>query len=349
MNHMQIELTNRCNFQCEFCVTKNNRTYSEMPIEKVYELLDEAKDMEMPGGKIWMISFNGLGEPTLYKDLVKAVVYAKKLYPYVGFITNGYLMKEDLSRELLQADIDFVCFSVNAVDADVYKHFQGYGLKDAEETLNTVLHNIKTFLRLRDEMHKQAEVRTSYILTEQSDKHLKKFVKYWKDTGYEVMIPVTKLLTWSTPAHVKYTRCERITEDFLILANGDVSICACDHLRGTTLGNIYEESLKDIMCGEKIAEVLDAHKKMDLDRIPAVCLKCEKLMDHGFLHNYSTGYKTLYVNNWEKSLKWFIYTKGLNAFTELKKHPSTFAFWRSVKQYMIRRETERRSQIKCKQ
>lgn len=348
MNHMQIELTNRCNFQCEFCATKNNRNYSEMPIEKVYELLDEAKDMEMPGGKIWMISFNGLGEPTLHKDLVKAVVYAKKLYPYVGFITNGYLMNEDLSRKLLQADMDFVCFSVNAVDADVYKHFQGYGLKDPEKTLHTVLNNIKTFLRLRDEMHKQTEVRISYILTKDSDKHLKKFVNYWKKTGHEVMLPITKLMTWKTPDKVKYTRCERITEDFLILANGDVSMCACDHLRGSILGNIYETPLKDIIGGKRCKEILDAHEKMDLNRIPASCLKCDKLMNHGFLRNYSTGYKTLYVNNWQKSLKWFIYTKGLNVFTELKKHPSTFGFWRSVKKYMIHKETASRSKIKCK-
>lgn len=346
MNHMQIELTNKCNFQCEFCAVKNHRTYREMPIETVYRLLEEAKDLEMPGGKIWMISFNGLGEPLLYKDLAKAVRYAKRLYPYVGFITNGYLLSRDLSVELLEADMDYICFSVNAVDPEVYRHFQGYGLQDVEKVLQQVLDNIRTFLELRKQMHKQTEVRISYILTDQSQGHLKSFIRYWKQTGYEIMLPITKLITWQKPDKVKYTRCERLTEDFLILANGDVSICACDHLRGTTLGNIYQDSLEDLICGKKFADILEAHSNMDLERIPQVCLKCEKLMDHGFLHNYSTGFKTLYVNNWKKSLKWFLYTKGLNLFTELKKHPATFPFWRRVKQYMMRKETQRRAAIK---
>lgn len=349
MNHMQIELTNRCNFQCEFCAVKYHRTYSEMPLEQVYKILDQAKDLEMPGGKIWMVSFNGLGEPLLYKDLVKAVEYAKKLYPYVGFITNGYLLSENLSRALLERDLDYICFSVNAVNVEVYKYFQGYGFKDDETTqkvLEQVLNNIKKFLQLRDQMHKQTEVRISYILTENSENHLKEFIKYWKNTGYEVMLPITKLITWKKPEKVKYTRCERVTEDFLILANGDVSICACDHLRGTTLGNVYQQSLKSIICGEKFADILKAHSTMNLANIPQVCLKCEKLMDYGFLHNYSTGFKTLYVNNWKKSLKWFVYTKGLNVFTELKKHPSTFGIWRKVKKYMMRKETEHRSMIK---
>lgn len=349
MNHMQIELTNRCNFQCEFCAVKNHRTYSQMPVETVYDILNQAKDLEMPGGKIWMVSFNGLGEPLLYPDLSKAVKYAKNLYPYVGFITNGYLMTEHLARELLDADMDYICFSVNAVSVDVYKYFQGYGFKDTATTqnvLDTVLGNIKMFLDLRKQMGKQTEVRISYILTEKSEAHLKTFVKYWKDTGHEIMIPITKLITWKKPDKVKYTRCERLTEDFLILANGDVSICACDHLRGTTLGNVFEEPLENIICGKKFRDILDAHSRMDLEHIPKVCLQCEKLMDYGFLHNYSTGFKTLYVNDWRKSVKWFIYTKGLNVFTELKKYPITFGFWRKVKKYMMRKETEKRSKLR---
>jgi radical SAM protein with 4Fe4S-binding SPASM domain len=315
----------------------------------VYDILDQAKDIEMPGGKIWMISFNGLGEPLLYKDIDKAVAYAKKLYPYVGFITNGYLLDEDLSRRLLEVDMDYICFSVNAVSVDVYKHFQGYGFKDDETTqkiLERVLGNINTFLRLRKELNKQTEVRISYILTEDSEAHLKEFVKYWKKTGYEIMLPITKLITWTKSEGVKYTRCERITEDFMINANGDVSICACDHLHGAVVGNVFEKPLKDIMLGEKFASILKAHETMDLENIPKVCLECEKLMDYGFLQNHSTGFKTLYVNNRMKSIKWFIYTNGLNIFTELKKHPSTFAFWRKVKKYMMHKETANRSAIR---
>lgn len=54
MDHLQIELIDRCNIQCEFCIAKNNRSQKQLPIKKVYDILDQAKKLHMPGGRIWI-------------------------------------------------------------------------------------------------------------------------------------------------------------------------------------------------------------------------------------------------------------------------------------------------------
>jgi len=338
MNHVQIELTNKCNFQCEFCEIKNHRVKDELPIEQVYRILDEIKDAELPGGKVFMVSFNGVGEPLLYPQITEAVKYAKERFPFVGFITNGYGLTEKVADEMLALDIDYITVSINAVDAQVYSKFQGYGFQNPEKVMNHVLHNMNYFLEQRKLLNKHTEFRIPYLLTEDSKEHFPVFLEYWKKSGYEVLIQTTRLMTFKKLDNVRYTRCERLTEDFMIFSNGDITICACDQTRGCVLGNIYKNSIAEVINGPRFAKIVKANEEIDLDNSPKMCLNCEKRINEGFLKNYSIGYKIYYTNNVRKNIKWKIYSVGIQCFSELKKYKYTYPFFRRFKNYMFRRE-----------
>lgn len=347
MNCMQIELTNRCNFQCEFCATKLTRNNADLPIETVRRILDEGRNLDVCDGKIWQIAFNGLGEPLLYPDLTEAVGYAKQYYPFVGFITNGSLLNEEKSRRLLELDLDYIGVSITGVDEHIYKNFQGYGFKDLNATkkvMELVLNNVKTFLALREKMKKTTQVRIPYILIESTKKHLKVFEKYWRETGYEIMLDITPLTTWEKSRNTKYTRCERLGNDFMIFANGDVSICSCDHLRGTTLGNVYKNSLEELLGSERFERIIKANETLDLKNMPAVCLQCDRMVNFGFLKNHTDVYKTIYLNNRASNIKWKIYSVGVLFFDELKKYKYSYPVWRKVKNKIRKSETADRRQ-----
>lgn len=338
MNHVQIEMSDRCNFKCKFCEIKNHRDHNDFPIEKLYEVLDELETAELPGGKVFMVSLSGVGEPLMHKDIVKAVEYAKSKFPFVGFITNGFFLTEDKVDQLLACDISYITISLNGVDASVYEKFQGYGLKDPEVTMNRVIGNIKYLLRRRDELGKHTEVRIPYIVTPDSEEHVSDFIKYWKDNGHEVLIHLKRLLEWKDVTAKKLGRCERLMEDFMIYANGDVTICAVDQSRGCILGNVYKQSVKDILDGEKYQRIIKANRERRFEELPDICRRCEYIIDDGFLKNNCDAIKVLYLNNSWKNFKWKFYTTGQNVFSELKKHDSTWEFYKKVKNRMMRKE-----------
>lgn len=338
MNHVQIEMSDRCNFQCKFCEIKNHRESNDLPIEKLYDILDQLERDELPGGKIFMVSLSGVGEPLMHKDIVKAVAYAKSKFPFVGFITNGFFLTKDKVDQLLEYDISYITVSLNGVDASVYEKFQGYGLKDPEAVMNRVINNIKYLLKKRDELGKKTEVRIPYIVTEDSAGHVNAFLKYWKENGHEVLIHLKRLLEWHDVTNNKLGRCERLMEDFMIYANGDVTICAVDQSRGCILGNVYEHSVKEILEGERYHQIIKANQERRFEDLPDICKRCEYIIDDGFLKNNCDAIKVVYLNNPWKNLKWKVYTTGQNIFSELKKHDATWKFYKKVKNRMMRRE-----------
>lgn len=338
MNHVQIEMSDRCNFQCKFCEIKNHRESNDLPIEKLYEILDELETADLPGGKIFMVSLSGVGEPLMHKDIVKAVEYAKSKFPFVGFITNGFFLTEEMVNQLLACDISYITISLNGVDAKIYEKFQGYGLKDPEATMNRVINNIKYLLKRRDELGKKTEVRIPYIVTEDSQEHVSEFIRYWKDNGHEVLIHLKRLLEWRDVTQNKLARCERLLEDFMIYANGDVTICAVDQSRGCILGNVYKNTVKEILDGEKYQAIVKANQECRFEDLPDICKRCEYLIDDGFLQNNCDAIKVLYLNNPWKNLKWKFYTTGQNIFSELKKHDATWGFYKKVKNRVMRKE-----------
>ena len=332
MLHVQIELTNRCNFQCKFCGIKHYRTNDDMPLDDVKRILDDIKRAKFSGGNVYMISFNGLGEPLLSPDLIEAIRYAKERFPFVGFVTNGYRLDRKMTEELLSVGVDYISVSLNAIDANVYTEFQGYGLKDPEKAMNTVIENVKYFLRRRDEEGLKTEVRIPYCLTKKSKEHLKEFTEYWRATGRELIIHTIRLLEFEEAGkNVHYTRCEHLTENFLVFANGDIGFCCCNHTRAGIIGNIYKDELQTLFEGEVYKKIVADNDKGDYRNLPAACRICENHRTEGFMGDYSMGYQFIYVNNTFKQIKWTFYSFGWRLLAELKRYRITWPVFRKLK------------------
>lgn len=343
LKHIQIELTNRCQFQCKFCEVKNHKTNTDMSLDMVKNIIDEIGERNSLYGGVSAVSFNGLGEPLLYADLPEAVQYAKNAGFTVGFVTNGYALTEQLARRLLEIGLDYICFSINAVREDVYKDFQGYGLKNPADVMHKVIENIKMFLVLRKSMGKKTLVRISFIKTEQSKGHLNEFIRYWKATGEEIMIMVIKLWTFS-PVKGKFARCDQLGEIAMISSDGDVAFCCCNHFRKESLGNVKNAPLSEILAGETFKSIVEANEKGDFDNMPAACKYCEKLRYEGFLQNYSVGYQYVYLNNRLKCIKWKAYSLGMQVVAELRKHNTTWPLYRKIRGVMYAREYSKLNQ-----
>ena len=127
VKEIKIELTNHCKRQCIHCSSEATESeYKEISIQKVKEILEMAKEME-----IRSVVFTG-GEVMLYSELEEAIKYAKKQ----GLIVKLYTMcnPDDLNilklKKLQLFGLDEIIYSLsyqlttdNVVNFDNIEYF----------------------------------------------------------------------------------------------------------------------------------------------------------------------------------------------------------------------------------
>ena len=139
---LYLEVTNRCNLLCETCP----RTFAsvERPADLSFEQFTAIVD-QVPN--LAQAVLQGVGEPTMNRELVRMVRYLKARGARAVFNTNGTLLKpgSKLVRELIDAELDECRISLDAADAETYKRVRGLPRFDR------VVRNVREFaLTLRE-------------------------------------------------------------------------------------------------------------------------------------------------------------------------------------------------------
>ncbi len=125
-NNLYINLTNRCNNNCRFCVRgfkKEYESYSlwlekEPAVEEVLSALDSALSDD-----IEEVVFCGYGEPLFRLDaIVKVGVWLRNRGVRVRLNTNGQasLISGKNTASVLKNAVDVVSISLNATSSDAY-------------------------------------------------------------------------------------------------------------------------------------------------------------------------------------------------------------------------------------
>lgn len=109
INLLHLELTNACNFHCEFCpLTVSRRAPKVMPLAMFKSTVDDIAEHRLAN----RIQLHVLGEPLLYKDILEAVRHATGKGLKVMLTTNGSLLTPDLVLALAEAGLYSVDLSL---------------------------------------------------------------------------------------------------------------------------------------------------------------------------------------------------------------------------------------------
>ena len=106
-NHLQIELTSRCNLRCRTCLYGH---YPERWVETdlPHVILDRLLDL---APRMRSVHLQGWGESLLREDCTALVAQVKQAGLAVSLSSNGSTMTADLARELIEAGLDSMAFS----------------------------------------------------------------------------------------------------------------------------------------------------------------------------------------------------------------------------------------------
>ncbi len=109
-----VETTTNCNLGCFMCVKQTK----DCAIPEGEMSLSTFKALEPALSKAEAVILNGVGEPLLNPQIETFISRAKQLLPessWIGFQSNGLLIDDLRARALLEAGLDKICISVDAV------------------------------------------------------------------------------------------------------------------------------------------------------------------------------------------------------------------------------------------
>ncbi len=170
-----INPTNRCNHDCFFCVYAVNYSgmhdnmilKDELTIEKLYEILDDFKDMGVKA-----VTFSGGGEPLLHRNAVDYLQRAVDNGLEISIITNAQLLNGKKAELLSGAK--WVRASLDYYTAEGFVSSQR---GKAKMFIDVVL-NCKEFSKIKN---KDCDFGCNWVITKENHKDIYEGAKFMKE------------------------------------------------------------------------------------------------------------------------------------------------------------------------
>jgi MoaA/NifB/PqqE/SkfB family radical SAM enzyme len=114
---LYVEPTSWCNLACRTCIRNVWDEPLGLMAEATYARIHDGLREFSPPPTVF---FGGFGEPLAHPRIVEMAAQAKALGSAVELITNGTLLTEDLSRQLIEARLDVLWVSIDGATPESY-------------------------------------------------------------------------------------------------------------------------------------------------------------------------------------------------------------------------------------
>lgn len=295
-----IEPTNLCNFRCPFCPVGTPELIKHLRLPKgmidinLYrKIIQDLKEMVLQTGrKIKRIHLYKYGEPLLHKDFPYMVKLAKEaeIAESIETTTNGALLTESLSREILEAGLDAIRISVEHVEDDYYAL-----VSMGKITYEQIRKNVESLFLQKVRLSKPLHIHAKIIDTGLSEAQINRFANDFSSISDSWN--VNKCEKWP-PDGINDLKCfgrpdvapesgrlwgrhkkRRIVcaEPFTKLAinfNGSVSVCCIDWSYNAIIGDASTQHIRDIWQGEAVRNFRFKHLTGERFSLSA-CFTCD--------------------------------------------------------------------------
>jgi len=135
---LYIEITNYCNSLCASCPLTYNHFLPQEP--KHHLSWDNFRRVVDQFPQLDRVVLHGIGEPLLNRDLPRFVAHLKERGSEVLFNTNAILLDQKRGDALVEAGLDELRVSLDAVTPELYAQLRGV------DQLPRVIRNLKEFV-----------------------------------------------------------------------------------------------------------------------------------------------------------------------------------------------------------
>ena len=297
-----IDPCGACNFKCCFCPCNHSRyrmkeRHQTMSWDTFQRVLQGLKvwaqrdyDAEDEQTSLKVVNLYGFGEPLLNPRVADMVRELKgnHVCREIRLFTNGALLTEALSQQLIDAGLDILRVSVEALDSEGYKELCGVDIP-----FDQIVENVAAYYRRSRGTSSQVTAkivsatlkgsedveRFTSIFAPISDFYfVEEIGNNWPE--FEEMKMPDKEHMQGHKLHFARDERRRICTlpftDMMVHSDGTVSACCVDWKAGTAYGNLADQTLDEIWSGQKLREF----QLMHLDRSAyqnTICRDCCKM------------------------------------------------------------------------
>ena len=281
--YFTIETCNNCNARCTMCPkgqagTKGMQIMEDAVFDKIVKELEGYCDW------IEMISLNSDGEPLLDKKIALRIKKLKDIgIRHINISTNAQLLTKDKIEELLESGLDDLRISIDGFTKETYEKVR-QGLN-----YDIVKANTLNMLQMRNLAKSSMKIRIRMVELEENADEREDFLKFWQSkAGEEDKIQLMPMHTWSGKIADEEKRkidfyadkpCVSVFSSFTINYDGKVQLCDSDIEQQEIVGDIREQSIRDIWQGGKMEQIRGWHADEKRNNIP-ICQGCDHWSRH---------------------------------------------------------------------
>lgn len=270
-----IEITNVCNLNCTFC-SKTGRESRFLKVSEFEHIAREVKDFTS------LIALHVKGEPFLHPDLKEILKLCEKYELKVNITTNGTLLFKNLDIILSSRAIRQLNISLHSAD---------------QSSLNKkeYLENVFTSV---DEIHNNTGIIISYrlwnlenikenavnqeVLEALGSKYNRPHIAVEASENdfleLDKNIFINQDIEFKWPSLDKNVisetgKCYGLRNQIAILSNGDIVPCCLDANGDILLGNIFENSIEEILESTRAKKIINGFEKHILTE--DLCRRCD--------------------------------------------------------------------------
>lgn len=217
-----------CNQKCLHCYAcgQVQAETEELTTQQWKHIIDKCKKVGIP-----QLTFTG-GEPTLRKDLVELVQYAKWFVTRLN--TNGIMLSEKLCRELYEASLDSVQVTLYSHNADIHNSL--VGVKRFNDTVKGIKNAVDAGLNISTNTP-LCTVNIDYVET----------LKFIKSLGV-TYVTCSGLIVTGNAAKVESKSTQLSEDEIYVILQDAAKFCEENHMQisFTSPGWVSEDRLRGL-------------------------------------------------------------------------------------------------------
>ena len=262
-----LEITNICNLDCLFCPKTERAKRSLSPEE--FDLLTTRLQ-----GRIKFLYFHLMGEPLLHAHLPHFITMAKEKGFVPVLTTNGTLLSR--AQGVIDALPHKVQISLHSHEGNAKDNPEQYIHDVMQFTKEAASRGIVVVLRLWNQggydscNDKLLDLISGYFPRPWSERY------YGWQVTEKVYLEYDKMFEWPDSNRDEFPHeeafCYALRNQVGVLVDGTVVPCCLDHAGVISLGNLFEQSLEEILDSPRARAIYDGFTRHEA--VEPLCRRC---------------------------------------------------------------------------
>jgi MoaA/NifB/PqqE/SkfB family radical SAM enzyme len=211
------------------------------------------------------LGLSAKGEVLVNSDFPKIVRSCKEDFhiPYIFISSNGVLLDESSAIEVIEAGLDSIKFSINALNRERYKEVHKV------DDFDTVIANFQTLLYLKKERFPKLKLFLSSVI-DKTNIELDEGFRTLFSENFELINGISLYpLTYTSKFDTIQSReqpnkkCYIPFTELYINSDGTLGLCCKDYFDEVNFGSLLEHDFMDVYNSGAFKEVREMHKKSE--------------------------------------------------------------------------------------